>query len=297
LVYQPGSGQTGDTELVTVDRSGGDVVVVGPLAEYYAPRLSHDGRLLAMDSTLIQTTQGDIWVFDLARGTRTRLAASPRDETSPVWSPDDSTVFYRRVPDLFSRDVAGAKRELPVFSSGLSKKPSDMAPDGRTLLFEVDTGDDLDIWALDLESGTARPWLDQPYREEAGRFSPDGRWVAYDSEESGIAEVYVRSFPDAESRIVVSVEGGTSPVWSADGRELFYYSAASEITAVPVSWSGGAPRFGRPRALFRARLREGATEFDVFPDGQRFLLNRVVPSNSVGHLVMIQNWSAEDDGR
>jgi Tol biopolymer transport system component len=297
LVYQPGTGENGDTELVTVDRTGRELSVVGSLAEYYSPMLSHNGRQIAVDITDVQVTQGDVWVFDIERGTRTRLAGTELDESAPVWSPDDGELYYRRVPDLFVRDVAGAKPARPVIESGVSKKPEDISPDGRLLIFEVDSGNDADLWVLDLETGEATPWLDAPYREHQGRFSPDGRWVAYESEESGDRQVYLRSFPDGDRRLVVSTEGGGTPVWRADGDELFYYSAGSEIVAVPVTWTENGPRLGASEPLFRVRLREADSAFDVYPDGERFLLNRVVTEKDVVSLVLVQNVFASEKPR
>jgi len=293
LVYQPGTGQFGDTELVAVDRLGRELSVIGPLAEYYSPAVSHDGRRVAVDITDIQKTQGDVWVFDLERGTRTRLAAGPLDESRPVWYPDDNEVFFRRVPDIFVRDVAGAKPERNVIASGINSKPDDIDPEGRFLLYDLEDEDEVDLWVFELESGEARPWLDQPYPEFEGRFSPDGRWVAYTSEESGVNEIHVRSFPGGEERFVVSGGGGTAPVWSRDGSELFYYSADSEITAVPVTWTDGRPVFGRPAPLFRVTLRSNEHSFDVFPDGERFLLNRMVTETDERSLVLVQGWQRE----
>ena len=297
LVYQHGTGQFGDTQLVTVDRTGRQLSVIGPLAEYYSPAVSHDGRRVAVDITDSQKTQGDVWVFDLERGTRTRLAAGPLDESRPVWRPDDSEVFFRRVPDVFVRDVEGARPERAITSNDLNSEPNDIDPGGRFLLYSLESENDADLWVLELESGEERPWLDEPYPERDGRFSPDGRWVAYGSEESGPSEIHVRSFPGGEERFVISGGGGRTPVWSPDGSELFYYSAQSEITAVPVTWTGGRPVFGRPAPLFRVILRSSDHSFDVFPDGQRFLINRMVTESDERSLVLVQGWQRELESR
>ena len=297
LVYQRGTGQFGDTEIVTVDRTGRQLSLVGSLAEYYSPAVSHDGRRVAVDITDIQKTQGDVWVFDLERGTRTRLAAGPLDESRPVWRPDDSEVFFRRVPDIYVRDVEGARPERAVTSNDLNSEPDDIDPGGRFLLYSLESGNDVDLWVLELESGEERPWLDEPYAERDGQFSPDGRWVAYGSEESGPSEIHVRSFPGGEERFVISGGGGRTPIWSRDGNELFYYSADSEITAVPVTWTDGSPVFGRPAPLFRVILRSNDHSFDVFPDGERFLLNRMVTNIDERSLVLVQGWQRELEPR
>ncbi len=297
LVYQRGTGQFGDTEIVTVDRTGRQLSLVGSLAEYYSPAVSHDGRRVAVDITDIQKTQGDVWVFDLERGTRTRLAAGPIDESRPVWRPDDSEVFFRRVPDIYVRDVEGARPERAVTSNDLNSEPDDIDPSGRFLLYSLESENDVDLWVLELESGEERPWLDEPYAERDGQFSPDGRWVAYGSEESGPSEIHVRSFPGGEERFVISGGGGRTPIWSRDGSELFYYSAQSEITAVPVTWTGGRPVFGRPAPLFRVILRSSDHSYDVFPDGERFLINRMVTETDERSLVLVQGWQRELESR
>ncbi len=226
MVYQRGTGEFGDTQLVTVDRSGRQLSVIGPLAEYYSPAVSHDGRRVAVDITDIQKTQGDVWVLDLERGTRTRLAAGPTDESRPVWHPDDSEVFFRRVPDIYVRDVAGAKPERAVTSNDLNSEPDDIDPGGRFLLYGLESEDDVDLWLLELETGDVRPWLDEPYPEREGRFSPDGGWVAYGSEESGVSEIHVRSFPDGDERYVISGGGG--------GRRSGAVTAASSFITRPI---------------------------------------------------------------
>ena len=293
LVFAPGEAVAGDTELVVTDRQGLVLSVPGELAEYYSPRLSHDGTRIAVDRTDVQTTQGDIWILDAERGTRTRLSSSPIDESDPLWLPGDGEVIYHSGADLFRRDRGAATAKQSLLTSDVAKQPRDVSPDGTQLLFEVTTEAGVDLWDLDLDSGRARPWLADPaFDESHARFSPDGRWVAYQTDESGAAEVVLRSFPDTRERIAVSAGGGRYPVWRADGHELFYLSPASEIIAVPIAWSEGRPHPGRPTALFRARLREGAsdTEYDVFPDGRRFLLNRVVVAAPERSMRLVQHW-------
>ena len=291
LVYQPGPGAIGDTELVRVDREGRELAVLAPRGEYYHPRLSRDGRRVAVDLTDIQTTHGDLWIFEIGRGTRTRLTDDPLDESNPVWAPGDSEIVFMRVPDLYRRDTAAAREESLLLESPAYKEPSDISPDGRWLLFENRGDADYDLWVLELESGRDRPWIESPATERNGRFSPDGRWVAYQSDESGETEVYVRSFPAGDQRFVVSIGGGSAPMWRADGSELYYFSPrTSEITAVAIGWEGDRPLFGAPRALFRADIRDGV---DVFPDGESFVLNRLAPPPEAGPLTLIQNWDPE----
>jgi Tol biopolymer transport system component len=273
---------------VQVDREGRELSVVAPRAEYYFPRLSRDGLRVAVDVTDIQETHGDVWIFEIGRGTRIRLSSDPLDESNPVWLPDDSEVVFMRAPDLYRRDAGAAGEEQPLLQIDGRKNPADISSYGRHLLFDNQVVDNYDLWLLDLTSDQARAWIESPSHERNGRFSPDGRWVAYESAESGEIEIYVQSFPEAEERFVVSIGGGTDPLWRADGSELFYYSPrTSEVVAVPVSWTASRPRFDTPQSLFRAPIRDG---FDVFPDGQSFLLNRLVPRTEAEPLVLVQNW-------
>jgi dipeptidyl aminopeptidase/acylaminoacyl peptidase len=164
-------------------------------------------------------------------------------------------------------------------------------------LFSVEDQGDWDLWVLDLATSEARPWLAGPFRVEDPRFSPDGRWVAYASNESGTFQINVRNFPEGDRRHVVSVGGDTAPTWSADGRELFYYSASSEIVAVPVSGLSSEPRFGEGKPLFRVRLRRPGREFEIFPDGGSFLLNRIVEPERGVPLTLVVGWDRAGAGR
>jgi Tol biopolymer transport system component len=291
IVYQPGAGAVGDTELVRVDREGREVAVIAPRGEYYSPRISHDGSQVAVDLTDIQTTHGDIWVFEGERGVRKRLSDDERDESNPVWSPDDDEVFFSRSPDLVRRDAAAAAQVRLLFESEVNKLPRDVSPDGKQVLFDNFSGNaNPGVWVLDLATGETRAFVDGPAGETVGKFSPDGNWVAYQSNESGRSEIYVRSFPAGLEREVVSSNGGTEPAWRSDGRELFYFAPATdEITSVSVEWRDGDPVFGSPEALFEANIRDG---FDAFPDGETFLLNRIVTTTEDEPLVVVQNWQS-----
>jgi serine/threonine protein kinase/Tol biopolymer transport system component len=297
LAYQPGSGRIGDTELALVDRAGRDLSVVGSRAEYYAPRLSHDGRRAAVDITEITETEspfGDIWILDLRRNTRTRLTRDPANASSPVWTADDSSVIFRVKYDLYVRDASAVMEQRLLFGSDELKDPRDVSPSGRHLLF-TRQDDDEDLWVLDLESGEVSPWIETDYAETGARFSPDGHWVAYQSDESGLVEVYLQSFPEARERIVVSTEGGCNPAWRADGGELYYLSTSGEVVAVAITWESGRPRLGESQSLFRMRPRRYRPHghFDVCPDGETFLLNRLVTEEENQPLVLIQNWATE----
>ena len=293
LTYLSGETTIRSTELVWVDRQGEFLQSVGPPSQYYFPRISHDGRRAVVD----QSTQlADLWIFDLTRTGSHRITYSDVDETLPLWSPDDSEIYYLRVEDrydIYAKKLSGNEESRLVVEDG---SPCDFSPDGRFLLLRRDdisaVPEQQDLWILDVANGTQTPWIATQFSERSGRFSPDGHWIAYSSNESGRTEIYLQSFPDLGETIPVSTQGGAMPVWRPDGQELYYWSADGEIMAASVSLSD-RPQIGDPSLLFPARLRDiggWSANFDVSPDGQRFLLNRIVEDPTSEPLVLIQNW-------
>ncbi len=238
------------------------------------------------------TPLADVWIYDLDRGTASRLTFDDVDESLPVWSPDDSTVYSARVPgrsDVYRRRVAG--NSPPELVDG---NPTDISPDGRWLLYRRDLRHGrFTLHVHDLvEDGSDRPWIDTPFSNRTGQIAPDGHWAAYVSDESGRLEVYLDRFPAPGEKFAVSTAGGVMPVWRPDGRELYYWSAAGEIMAVSIELSE-RPRIGAPVALFPARLRTLGgynPQFGVSRDGQRFLVNRVVDRAPTAPITLIQHW-------
>jgi Tol biopolymer transport system component len=200
-----------------------------------------------------------------------RLTHDPTDESRPLWLPEEKGLVFNRVPDLYTIDVAGGAEAKLLYADEWRKSPTDLSPDGRWLMF-TERQDSLNLRVLDLRSGEARDWLATEWEEEQARFSPDGRWVAYMSNESGRTEIWIDSFPVRGERFRVSTGGGKWPVWRPDGKELFYYSDAQQVMAVPVDMGSERHPIGEPRPLFRAKLREGM--LDVSPDGRRLLVLR-----------------------
>lgn len=226
-----------------------------------------------------------------------RVTYDPANETGPIWSPDDTQVVFQRDADLYSTALVGSGKDERLLASPHRKMPQSWSADGRHVLFysvpSVPSSED--IWVLSLPDGKAKPWLDTAFNEAGPQFSPDARWVAYSSDESGRWEVYVRSFPEPGEKVLVSARGGTQPVWRRDGKELFYLSADRKMMAVPVRTS---PRFEAetPRPLFDAATRwvdaGRIAQYDVSADGQRFLLNRMVAEEGAAPMTLLQNWTA-----
>jgi Tol biopolymer transport system component len=265
--------------LTTATRDGQSVSSASERAAGNWPRLSSDGRRLAY--ARIDPTPGrtDIWVEDLVRGTRVRIMGNPINAL-PVWSPDGDRLAYlagsilKGVLTVAAADGTGDVSTLPC--PGRRCEPSDWSRDGHWVLATVDRERDRDVWMLPADGGAAaRPLLAQPFPEHDARFSPDGRFVAYVSGETGRPEVSVQTVDGPRRREVISVAGGTQPVWSRDGRELFFVDPEGLLRSAPVSIAADArPHFGQPVRLDVPPIGAGhwGTQYDVSPDGRRFYL-------------------------
>jgi Tol biopolymer transport system component len=237
-----------------------------------------------------------LWTVDLGHQTETRLTSDPGTEIAGAWLPDESAVIFSAPrggsPHLFRKDLAtGVEEEL--LPAGPLQFAQDVSPDGRTVVFDGRTGrGDFDVVALPL-SGARTPStvLQSPFYEGQARFSPNGRFLAFVSSESGRNEVYVTSFPRAGSSTRVSTGGANSPKWGRDGREIFYLSANRELVAVPVR-TAPALELGTPVTLFTL-IGPAWNSFDVSADGKRFLA--VVPEVVANEqpLTVVLDWTAE----
>lgn len=232
---------------------------------------------------------GDVWIFDAVGGGATRLTSDPLNESRPLWSPDGQDVMYVKGKSIYRRPISGTGEETLVYGGPEAVQPVDWSADGRFLLYSREFAD---LWVLDLESGETSPWLATSFREGPARFSPEGRWVAYCSDETGRFEVYVEDFPERREKHPVSLGEGRGPVWSRDGQELFFYRPGRGLMAVRVDLGS---EFGaeKPRFLFDVEIRviEGYAFYDVTPDGQRFLVNHLVGQTTNKPLVFRTRWT------
>jgi eukaryotic-like serine/threonine-protein kinase len=302
LAYHAGSGNK--TQLAWLDRAGRELGVIGPPADHYAPRLSPDGTRLAENLWDRDTsTNGDIWLTDLTRSIASRFTFHPAEDTQPVWSPDGTRLFFASsregVQQLYQALSDRPGSEELLLRSGAWKATDDVSPDGQFLIYEtIDPKTQIDLWLLPL-SGDRRPkpFVVTPSEEYGAQFSPDGRWVAYVSNESGRSEISVQAFPSPESKWQVSSAGGTMPRWRKDGRELFYLGAEGRLMAAEVSLS---PSFDSrvPTALFNVSLLQSPDrQYDVSPDGTRFLVNRVSKGTQSTPMTVVLDWAAGLEGQ
>ena len=302
LVYESRS-TAGVAQLVWFDRSGKQLGTLGTPADQGNPRISPDGKRVALDIVDPQTGNIDIWIYEASGGLATRLTSHAAIDSAPVWSPDGSRIafFSMRLahPDLFIKNSNGTGDEQLIVKSDLTKYTTDWSRDGRYVLFRVlDPKANLELWMLPIDGDRKPvPLIKTSYGVSHGQFSPDGRWVAYSSNESGKWEIYVAPFPGPGGNWRVSAAGGIEPRWRRDGKELYYLAPDGTLMAVEVR-DGTMFDVGATRPLFKSRRREHISSgdlfsYDVSADGQRFLVNTDVGEVSASSLNLVQNWTAD----
>ena len=305
LVYvdAPGSLAANARTLVWVDRTGNEAPVAAPPRAYGQPRLSPDGTRVALASI---DQENDLWIWDLRRATLTRLTLDPGQDWFPAWMPDGRRIVFSSDRggqfNLWWQVADGTGVAERLTTSGNGQFPTGITPDGTAVVFFETTptmGRDLLQLALD---GTRRatPLLQTKFDERNAIVSPDGRWLAYESNSSGSFEIYVRPFPNVGGgQWAVSTAGGTRPLWSRSGRELFYVGPDGALLRVPVEASGATWNAGTPMKLFDRRYFTGGAAgrtYDVSPDGQRFLMIKAPGTDASATppaLIVVQHWDEE----
>ena len=291
LIYERQQSQL--VQMIRVDRQGREVESYGEPAEISSGRLSPSGTQFAMSVTNLRTQNGDLWIKDLARNVSMRLTSSNGSAFNPVWSPDGQRVVFAAdwdsVPHLFVQAIEATHESVLRPPTGNVQIPTDWSPDGGFILYmERDPANDFDVWALPT-AGDRKPipLANTKFFEGSAVFSPDGRWIAYVSDEAGSPEVYIQPFQRPGERRRISIGGGVEPQWRRDGKELFYESAGT-LMAVQVT-PGDQLRTGTPAALFN--IPNVDTGYDVFPDGQHFAKGRSVRSDDRRLPIVVVNWA------
>jgi Tol biopolymer transport system component/predicted Ser/Thr protein kinase len=275
LVYVPGGLQGTQSRPVWVTRNGAEQPLAAPARAYVFPRLSPDGRRVAV--TIVEQ-ESQVWLYDLSRETLTRFSFEGNTNQTPAWSPDGKRIAFQSNKEgrqsLYWQRADGSGGLERLTTSEYTDTPKSWSPDGQLLAFiEITPNTGYDIWVLRMSDRKAQPFLRTPFNESVPQFSPDGHWLAYVSDESGHFEVYVQPYPGPGGKWQISTEGGMEPVWNSNGRELFYRSG-DKMMAVDIATQSGFT-VGKPRMLFEGRyLPTPATfpDYDVSPDGQRFLM-------------------------
>jgi Tol biopolymer transport system component/predicted Ser/Thr protein kinase len=298
LVYVPGGVQSAQNKLGWVSRNGAEQLLAAPVHAYLGPRLSPDGRRVAVTIT---EQESHVWLYDLGRGALTRFTFEGNANNGPVWTPDGKRIAFNSnregATNIFWQLADGSGGLERLTTSEYIHAPMSWSPDGQLLaFFEVNPDTQRDIWVLRMSDRKAQPFLRTQFDEAVPQFSPDGRWLAYISNETGRHEIYVQPYPGPGGKWQISTEGGTEPAWNRNGRELFYRSG-NKMMAVDITTQPGFAA-GTPRMLFEGRYETApfpTTNYDVSPDGQRFLM--VKPSEqeqaAPTQINVVLNWFEE----
>jgi Tol biopolymer transport system component len=299
LAYVPGGNLAGD-RLVWVSRNGKEQALGAPPHNYLWPRISPDGRQIAVG---IGEGETQVWLYDLAREALTRFAPGVNGMTVPVWTPDGKRLAFTSNKDgpqnIYWQMADGSSETERLTSSEYPNFPMSFSRDGQLLSYgEINPTTGYEIWVLKMADRKMQPFLRSPFNEGVPRLSPDGHWLSYVSDESGRWEVCLQPYPGPGGKYQISTEGGTEPVWNPKGNELFYRSG-NKMMAVDIT---PLPNFsiGKPRMLFQGPYLPTLGTlpyYDVSPDGQRFLMIKLneesSSSSSLKQIVVVQNWFDE----
>jgi hypothetical protein len=302
LVYATGSsGVGGDRTLSWVDLKGKETPIASAKRSYVYARVARDLRL----SLDIRDQEQDVWILE-TRGTLTRLTSSEGQDQYGLWTPDDKRVILYSAASgdhkmgLYAVQADGTGRSELLYeppAGGGNPFPNAMSPDGKAVVFRVASAGKNDLFALNLDGDrTVKPLIATEHDELNAAFSPDGRWITYQSDLSGRYEVYARPYPEATTQVTLSTSGGLKPVWSPSGREVFYVTAEGKMMSVAVDTTHGFTA-AAPVELFDASAYYlGATgrNYDVAPDSKRFIMVREMAGAAASHpLTVILNWAEE----
>ena len=295
LVYIPGLAHA-PLKLVWVDRKGVEQPINAPPHTYVLPRISPDGHRVALS---IEETDPQIWTYDMERDALTRLTFQGKPNVDPIWTRDGQRIVYKGTGNrLFwqSADGSGGAEQITSSTLGSNNVPGSWSPDGQHMVFTYDVQGGRQLWIYSPKGRTVAPFEPNPPQyETAPQFSPDGRWIAYASRESGRSEIYVRPFPGPGGKWQISTEGGGEPVWNPKGHELFYRSG-KKLMLVDYE-AGQSFSADKPRVLFEGPYvltPRSFPDYDVSPDGQRFLmLKPAEDQQAVSQIVVVQNWVEE----
>ena len=298
------SGGLGDRELVWLDRTGKRLGVIGKPGAIGQAALSPDEQSVAL--RVGTDAASDVWLQELARGVMSRFTFGPGSGSQPVWSPDGTRIAFRHRPggggaadSIYVKPASGAGKEELLKSGGLNSDVLGWSRDGKFIVYGDFAGTtNNDLWLLPLEGDHKPvPYLQTAFNDMRGQFSPDGRWMAYVSNESGHNEVYLQPIPASGAKRQISTAGGDDPRWRRDGKELFYIAADRQLMAVPVNIGGAAPgsfEIGLAQALFEIEAGGGARPYQPAADGKRFLVNVAAGGDAAvaTPITVITNWQA-----
>jgi serine/threonine protein kinase/dipeptidyl aminopeptidase/acylaminoacyl peptidase len=291
------------SQLIWFDRAGKQISSLGTPSNQANPKISPDGKKVAVDITDPQTGNVDVWIYESSGGFATRFTSHSAIDAIPVWSPDGNRVVFQSLrkghADLYQKLSSGLGNEELILESPRTKYETDFSPNGEFIMFRaLDPKSKMELWLLPTGGDrTPSPFIKTSYGVSHGQFSPDGRLVSYASNESGRWEIYVASFPGPGGNWKISSGGGFEPRWRRDGKELYYLHPDGKMMAVNIMDNNGFEA-SPSRTLFQTRRREQISSTDLFTydvsnDGQRFLVNTDVGETNSSVLSLVLNWDAE----
>ncbi|MCI0403337.1 MAG: hypothetical protein L0212_07430, partial [Acidobacteria bacterium] len=300
LVFQAG-GAGPDSQMRWFTYEGKETGNAAEPATSLNPRLSPDTRRLVLDVIDSNSGNVDLWLYELARGVRTRFTFDAFADLFPVWSSDGSQIVFgsnrKGYFGMYLKPADGSGQETELFVlPGVDVRPWSWSPDSKHLAYRTldpKTKTRADIWILPL-SGERKPFpfVQTAFEESFASFSPDGKWIAYTSDESGQEQVYVAPFPGPGGRWQVSSAGGSRPLWRKDGREIYFLAADDKLMAAEVRAEGASLAVGQVRSLFSVRPKRLGRVYDVTGDGRRFLVNTSIQERNAVPLTMVANWTS-----
>jgi Tol biopolymer transport system component len=310
LVYESGTRALSSTQHIWFDRSGRALATVGRPVQTEGSSLSPDGTRALISRSGRGPTQADLWMYDLDRGSESRFTFDASDNRSPVWSPDGARVAFSSnraggVQNLYLKDSNGAGQDGPLFRSATDKLANDWSRDGKFIVFNnQDSRTQSDLWALPMSPGIPGdripiPLLTSEFNESMGQISPDSRWLAYVSDESGRAEVYVQPFspgnPTKAGKVQISTAGGTQPRWRSDGKELFYAAPDRKMMVAEVNVTRDAVDPRAPHVLFEMLFdlpKQAGFYYSPSADGKKLLMAAEPDGNTQAPITVVMNWQA-----
>ena len=299
LAFQSGSARMG-SELIWLDREGKEVGTLGEPALYESLRLSPDGQLVAVSIKDPTSGQCHLWIIDVARGLRTRFTFTAAWDQNPVWSPDGARLVFGSDRNgrynLYQKSIGGVGNEELILSADFNGWPFDWSQDRRWIVVGSNSPQQIKADLLVFEPlGDLKlvPVVQTPFDEGEARFSPDGRWIVYTSDESEQQEVLVVPFPGPGRKWQISTAGGFHPQWKRDGKEIFYIAPDLKLMSAEVSAQESSFEVGQAKPLFQLQPFGGEASYDVAPDGQRILVKRALETKSGSPLTLVINWPAE----
>ncbi|HYA47991.1 MAG TPA: protein kinase, partial [archaeon] len=300
LLYQTGNSAS-ERKLDVLDTTGKTLTHLGETVPSFAARVSPDGKRVAFSLIDVRTGRADIWVHDIASGNRTRITTDPVRSQFPVWSRDGSRIAYQSTRTgkmvIYAKPSNGMGVEEKLWEPAVAGFPQDWTPDSKNVIVRdrnPATGKDRLVLVPADGKGEPSTLLEVPGATVHGaRLSTDGRWMAYQCDESGKYEVYVSPFPKPVERLQISLAGGRMPAWRSDGKELYYLDPNGNVTAAELKESNGILQVTARRGLFAIQATNANDSYDAFPDGKKFLENTIITAETPAPLSLVQNWAAE----